>query len=271
MTDNTGASALTISAAARMVGVDRRVIRRHLEAGRFSRAERAPGDSGTGTGPWQIPFADLLDAGLLPSYARQGPEGVEGVAGMEGTEGMDAEPPLPRDLGLEFSRLRAELAAAIRRAETAEATLLESERIIEAQRLALAERSSVSARRRGPRPTSQNDRRPFSGSAARRPTASASFAVTTDRRSGSEPDDAAPTAEDAPRRSNEDARVSAAMAEATEETEAVDQADEVDEVDEVDRPRFTPLFATSWASAPPWEHIPKLNNPAQRRWWKRVS
>jgi hypothetical protein len=54
MTGNTGARALTISAAARMVGVDRRVIRRHLEAGRFSRAERAPGESGTDTGPWQI-------------------------------------------------------------------------------------------------------------------------------------------------------------------------------------------------------------------------
>jgi hypothetical protein len=51
MTDNTGARALTISAAARMVGVDRRVIRRHLEAGRFSRAERASGESGTDTGP----------------------------------------------------------------------------------------------------------------------------------------------------------------------------------------------------------------------------
>jgi hypothetical protein len=153
----------------------------------------------------------------------------------------------------------------VRRAETAEATLLECERVIEAQRLALAERNSVSARRHGPGITSQNDRHPLSRSAARRPAASASLAVTTDGRSRSEPDGAGPAAEDAPRRSNEDARVSAAMAGAAETAEVVD------DVDEVDRPRFTPRFATSWASAPPWEHIPKMNHPAQRRWWKRVS
>jgi hypothetical protein len=262
MTDNTGARALTISAAARMVGVDRRVIRRHLEAGRFSRAERALGELGPDTGPWQIPLADLQDAGLLPSDAPQGPEGVEtmkGTDGMDGMDGMDAEPPSPRDLGLEISRLRAELAAAMRRAVTAEATLLECERVIEAQRLALAERNPVSARRHGPRITSPNDRRQLGGSAARRPAAWASLAVTDDGRSRSEPDGAGPAAEDAPGRWDEDARVSGAMAEAAEAA------------DEVDRPRFTPRFATSWASAPPWEHIPKMNNPAQRRWWKRVS
>ncbi len=268
MTDNTGNRALTVSAAARVVGVDRRVIRRHLEAGRFSRAERAPGESGTDTGPWQIPLADLQDAGLLPSDAPQGPEGVETMKGTDGMDGMDAEPPSPRDLGLEISRLRAELAAAKQRAVTAEATLLECERVIEAQRMALAERNSVSARRLSPRITSQNDWRPLGGTGARRPAAWASSAGTADQRSGSEPDGAGPAAEDARRRSNEDARVSAAMAEAA---DVVDEVDEADEVDEVDRPLFTPRFATSWASAPPWEHIPKMNHPAQRRWWKRVS
>jgi hypothetical protein len=187
------------------------------------------------------------------------------VEATERMNGMDVEPLSPRDLGLECSRLRAELAAAIRRAQTAEVTLLECERVIEAQRLALAERSSVSARRHGPRITGQNDRRPLSGNAARRPAASASLAVTTDEPFRSKPDGASPAAEDAPRRSDEDARVSAAMAA---RSEAVD---EVDEVDDVDRLRFTPRFATSWASAPPWEHIPKMNHPAQRRWWKRVS
>ena len=42
MSEDTGARALTISAAAQVVGVDRRIIRRHLEAGRFSRAEASP-------------------------------------------------------------------------------------------------------------------------------------------------------------------------------------------------------------------------------------
>jgi hypothetical protein len=194
---------------------------------------------------------------------------MEGMEGTERMDGMDAEQLSPRELGLEFSRLRAELAAAIGRAQTAEVTLLECERVMEAQRLALAERGTVSGRRQGPRTTSQNDRRPLSPSAARRPPASTSLTVTTDGRSRPAPAGAGPAAEDAPRRSNEDARVSAAMAEGAETSDEVEV--EVEVVDEVDRPRFTPRFATSWASAPPWEHIPKMNHPDQRRWWKRVS
>ncbi len=255
MSEDTGARALTISAAAQVVGVDRRIIRRHLEAGRFSRAKRALGTSGRGTGPWQIPVADLCDAGLLPSGAPEGPERMEGRAGMEPIEGMegmngvDATAPA-RNLELELSRLRSEVAAALRRAQTAEVTLLECERVIEAQRLALAERSSVNGRH-GPKLSSQNGRRPLNGRTTRRPGVPTSVTGPRTERDGIRPE-----LEEAPGRSDEDARVSAALA-------------EVAEV--VNRPRFTPRFATSWASAPPWEHIPEVDQPAQRRWWQRVS
>jgi hypothetical protein len=194
MSENTGAGALTISAAAQVVGVDRRIIRRHLEAGRFSRAKRALGTSGRDTGPWQIPVADLCDAGLLPSGAPEGPERMEGLAGMEpiegmegveGVEGVDAPAPA-RNLELELSRLRSEVAAALRRAQTAEVTLLECERVIEAQRLALAERSSVNGRH-GPKLSSQNGRRPLNGRTPRRPGVPTSVTGHRTKRDGIRP------------------------------------------------------------------------------------
>jgi hypothetical protein len=250
MTDNTGRGALTISAAARMVGVDRRIIRRHLEAGRFSRAKRALGTSGRGTGPWQIPVIDLCDAGLLSSEAPEYPQRMEGMDEMEGMDGTDA-PASAR----EVSRLRAELAAALRRAQMAEVTLLECERVIEAQRLALAERTSVNGRH-GPKLSSQNGRRPLNGGVNRRPTVPTPVTVTSGARPRPKPDGVGTETEDASGRSEEDARVSAALAEVA---------------GVVNRPRSTPRFATSWASAPPWEHIPEVDQPAQRRWWQRVS
>lgn len=261
MIEKTGANAVTISTAARMVDVDRRIIRRHLEAGRFPRAQRAPGESGTGTGPWQIPVTDLYEAGLLPSDVSEGPKGTRALDEM----GSAAAP--TGDLDLEFTQLRAELSAAIRRAETAEATVVECERVIEAQRLALAERSSVNGRH-GPKLTSQNGRRPLGGHAARRPSVLESVAERPDPRSRVERAAAGPAPGNAPHRNDEDARISAAMADASE----VAESGETVEVSEaVDRPIFAPRFATSWASVPPWEHIPEVGERPQRRWWRRVS
>ncbi len=246
MTETTDGGALTISAAARVVGVDRRIIRRHLEAGSFPGAVRAVGVSGTGTGPWQIPLGDLRDTGLLASGA---PEGTDAPAR------RDAESAPSGDLELELGRLRAELAAAIRRAETAEVAVLECERVIEAQRLTLAERSSLNGRN-DPKIIGRNRRYPLNGRSTMRSSTSASIAAASDGPSRPEPDEPDTAADELSPHSDEDARVWAAMAEVA---------------DAVGRPRSTPRFATSWASAPPWEHVPEVSQPAQRRRWRRVS
>jgi hypothetical protein len=237
--DDLDTGALTVSAAARIAGVDRRVIRRHLEAGRFPGATREPGLSGTANGPWRIPIPDLQGAGLLPSDQRSNPQ-------MEG--GGEAEP--PSNMDLELIRLRSELAAALRRAEAAEAAVLECDQLIKAQRLALADRRGPDSRR-GSRVVERKGRHPLDGH-------SAGVAVTQNPSVAVVPDDPAPPRID-------DADQSSDGISGFDDRQACDTV----QVD-VDRPGLTPRFAASWASAPPWEHAPDVQRP-QRRWWQRSS
>jgi hypothetical protein len=55
---------LTVTEAAKATGVDRRTIRRRLDADEFPNAHRDDGKQGPGSGPWLIPVEDLLGAGL---------------------------------------------------------------------------------------------------------------------------------------------------------------------------------------------------------------
>jgi hypothetical protein len=109
---------LTVTQAARSAGVDRRTIRRRLDAGSFPRAHREPGSNGPGSGRWLIPAGDLVEAGL-PLHDPAEP---------------DADLTTAR---AEVEALRAELAETVRRAEVAEARAAERERVIAAQELAL--------------------------------------------------------------------------------------------------------------------------------------
>jgi predicted DNA-binding protein (UPF0251 family) len=91
---------LTVTEAAKATGVDRRTISRRLEADAFPNAHRAPGRQGQPeNGPWLIPVADLIAAGLRPYAPTPAP----------------TEPKATGD-----TDLRAELADALRRAEVAE-------------------------------------------------------------------------------------------------------------------------------------------------------
>jgi hypothetical protein len=56
--------ALTLTEAAKATGVSRGTLRRRLDSGEFLNACRLDGPVGTGTGPWVVPIADLLGAGL---------------------------------------------------------------------------------------------------------------------------------------------------------------------------------------------------------------
>lgn len=244
MTDTLATDSLTISDAARMAGVDRRIIRRHLQAGRFPRAQRAPGVSGAGNGPWQIPKADLHDAGLLASDPRE-------------AAATETEPAPSRTGGLEIIRLHTLLDAALRRAETAEATVLECERVIEAQRLALAE-GKVAKDRHGLKLTGHNSRR-LPGASVPTPAAVSELTAPTTSEGGetlSETDDTSTSSVDG---------------EEAGQTVVVSEMEESDEFEAMDRPRLAPRFAGSWAAAPPWEATPVAEQPAPRRWWQRVS
>ena len=55
---------LTISEAAAAAGVDRRTVRRKLDAGLLPGAIRSDGPAGAGTGPWSIPAVELIAAGI---------------------------------------------------------------------------------------------------------------------------------------------------------------------------------------------------------------
>jgi hypothetical protein len=54
----------TVSEAARACRVDRRTLRRFLDRGDFPNARRKVGPHGPDSGPWTIPLADLVAAGL---------------------------------------------------------------------------------------------------------------------------------------------------------------------------------------------------------------
>jgi excisionase family DNA binding protein len=111
---------LTVTEAAKAVGVDRRTVRRRLDGGEFPHAYRDAGREGPETGPWLIPVEDLLDAGLNLRDPAEPEHAGEGASGDSETD-----------------ELRAALADAVRRAEVAEARAAERDRVIEAQELAL--------------------------------------------------------------------------------------------------------------------------------------
>lgn len=125
MTDN-ARPALTISEAAEAAHVNRRTIRRRLDAGDFPGAYRdAPGTS-RGPTAWRIPVTDLLAAGFT-LHAPTPPEDTP-----QGQPGPDPSG-TPRDL----DRLRTEVAELRRRAEVAEAIAEERGRALDDARLAL--------------------------------------------------------------------------------------------------------------------------------------
>ena len=114
-------SDFSVTEAARASGVDRRTIKRRLDAGEFPNAHRRPTGRGPGTGPWLVPLDDLLAVGLRPDVGRARGHPIRG----------GPQPPGPE------LRLRAALADAERRAEVAEALAAERERVIQAQQVAL--------------------------------------------------------------------------------------------------------------------------------------
>lgn len=107
----------TLSEAADLCGVDRRTIRRHLDADRFPNAWRED----DGNGPWRIPVTDLLAAGLQPGKPSPPDPPTTDVA------------PEPDHV----DRLRDRLADAERRAAVAEAVAAERDRTIRAMEAAL--------------------------------------------------------------------------------------------------------------------------------------
>jgi hypothetical protein len=114
---------LSISEAAAAAGVDRRTIRRKLDAGDFPNASRGDGRQGPATGPWVIPVTDLLGAGLQLHAPTQEAAG----------QSAPNEKPVVSDL----ERLQVELAEWRRRAELAEAIAVERDRTIEVQSAAM--------------------------------------------------------------------------------------------------------------------------------------
>ena len=114
-------SEFSVTEAARASGVDRRTIKRRLDAGEFPNAHRRPTGRGPGTGPWLVPLDDLLAVGLRPDVGRARGHPIRGGPQLPGPE----------------LRLRAALADAERRAEVAEALAAERERVIQAQQVAL--------------------------------------------------------------------------------------------------------------------------------------
>jgi hypothetical protein len=216
MQNESFSAALTITAAAELTGVDRRAIRRHLDAGLFPHAGRQAGPSGTGRGPWRIPLEDLRDAGLLEG------EVVPAKAAAE-----------PRAIGAahpEVVRLRTELAATRRRAETAESAVTEYRRMLSVQRRVRPERRHLAL-------------------------------AVGDEHAGDEHaetvDDAAPVLAAAPPLPTPS--TDAAVHPASGADDAASRGP--------DGRLLAPRFAASWASAPPWEHVPEAA-PESRRWWQ---
>jgi hypothetical protein len=113
---------LTVTEAAKAAGVDRRTIRRRLDADDFPNAHRDTGKQGPESGPWLIPVEDLLAAGLK-LHQPTGPDEPT-------TDAANAHAQTE-------ANLRAALSDAVRRAEVAEAVAAERERVIQAQELAL--------------------------------------------------------------------------------------------------------------------------------------
>ena len=116
---------LTVTEAAKATGVDRRTISRRLDADAFPNAHRDVGRQGQPeSGPWLIPVADLIAAGLRP-YA---PTSAEAEPKATGT-----------------TDLRGALADAIRRAEVAESRRELAEHDRDAARAVATERERTIA------------------------------------------------------------------------------------------------------------------------------
>jgi hypothetical protein len=96
MSDRTDRQDMTIRDVATASGIDRRTLTSQLKDGRFPNAFRATSDRGVAKGPWLIPVADLVAAGIE----------------------WDASPPVHNGDGPTSSELRAELVTV--RAELAE-------------------------------------------------------------------------------------------------------------------------------------------------------
>jgi hypothetical protein len=111
--------ALSITEAAKAAGVDRRTIRRRLDADAFPNAYRDPTE-----GSWRLPVADLLAAGIT-LHAPTPPDAQ-----------AENEPAPPPD---ELAELRAAVTEWRRRAEVAEALANErAERVADLRTALLA-------------------------------------------------------------------------------------------------------------------------------------
>jgi hypothetical protein len=97
----------TFAEAAAVCGVSRDTIKRRHRDGLFTHAWRADSAQGAGTGPWMIPRADLVMAGLEPTPVRLDPT----LAPAPGSPDDRADP------GLEILEVRMQLAAAEARAD----------------------------------------------------------------------------------------------------------------------------------------------------------
>ena len=145
---------LSLSEAARICGVPRGRLRRHLDGGDFPHAHRT-----NTTGPWLIPLSDLRALGLTPDPPQPGAAGdtAPATAAPVADEG---EPPHgdPVDAGPMVDWLRAEVERWRRRAEVAEAQAHERlARIVDLQRaLAAFEAATPGAQPPRPRPPQPN-------------------------------------------------------------------------------------------------------------------
>jgi hypothetical protein len=147
MSTANGKSMLTITEAAEVAGVDRRIIQRRLDAGEFPSAHK----EGKGRGRWLIPSAELDAAGLTGPA----PTGAQATAAPHASDQPDAPAggqasvvpkasirphtsvehiePMVVPVLSEVEVLRAEMTTLRIRAEVAEAEARERERVIAAK------------------------------------------------------------------------------------------------------------------------------------------
>jgi hypothetical protein len=115
----------TVSEAALACQVDRRTIRRRLEASSFPNAHKLE------NGRWRIPVVDLIAAGLKPNAPTAAVEII-------GSTTVD----VVAELQAQLAELQAQLADALKRAAEAEARAEECGRVIDAQTVALRARTT---------------------------------------------------------------------------------------------------------------------------------
>lgn len=228
---------LTVTEAARASGEDRRTIRRRLDGGEFPNAYRDTGSQGPESGAWLIPVEDLLRAGLT----LRDPIGPD--SSTLSSFGRSVQEPV----------LQSALADALRRAEVAEATAAERERIIEAQELALrAFAAAVELKDAVPLEVIAN---PDDSSDAFEPDASA------EPDEPDEPDGSDPEVSGA-------VRDPEALTEPGEPEESESEESEGPSNSEaIARPVPAILPGAPSRPTPPWVSV--STPPVQRRWWQR--